>query len=121
MANIKVTVNGALSDGQKITFKAPCSCSEIEKIKVCYINNGTQVSRLFTMKDSHGNDLTGIGNLFSKGAYVHVILDTVNGFAFLLNADTNTYLEQRIKTIFTYATEIPTEVPENTIVLVYEE
>ena len=120
MANIKITVDGPLMDGHKITFKAPCNCNIVEKLDVLYIENNTQKSRLFTMKDSHGNDLTGLGNLFSEGAYVNVVLDTNNSFAFLQNAATNGYLEQRVPK-FTYATEEPTEVPENTIILVYEE
>lgn len=83
-------------DGHKLTFKAPCDCISVEKLKVCYVENATQKNRLFTMKDAHGNDLTGLGNLFSQGAYVDVVLDTVNGFAYLQNAGTNKYLEQKI-------------------------
>ncbi len=93
MANIKIVVNGSLMDGHKITFKAPCDCISVEKLKVCYVEDSTQKSRLFTMKDAHGNDLTGLGNLFSEGAYVDVVLDTENGVAYLQNAGTNTYLE----------------------------
>lgn len=120
MASIKITVNGALMDGHKVTFKAPCDCTAIENLKVYYVENGAQVSRIFTMKDSHGNNLAGIGNLFATGAYVHAILDTNGGFAYLQNADTNAYLESKLVN-FVYATEEPTDVPENTIVLVYEE
>ena len=93
MANIKIVVDGPLMDGHKVTFKAPCPCSEVEKLNVYYVKEGTQVSRSFTMKDTHGNDLTGIGDLFIEGAYVHVILDTIHAFAYLQNADTNGYLE----------------------------
>lgn len=96
MANIKIVVNGPLMDGHKLTFKAPCDCISVEKLKVCYVENATQKNRLFTMKDAHGNDLTGLGNLFSQGAYVDVVLDTVNGFAYLQNAGTNKYLEQKL-------------------------
>ena len=120
MANIKITVDGPLMDGHKITFKAPCDCSSVEKLEVLYVEDSTQKSRLFTMKDSHGNDLTGLGNLFSKDAYVNVVLDTNSSSAYLQNAATNTYLEQKKPTVI-YATEEPTDVPENTIVLVYEE
>ena len=120
MANIIITVDGPLMDGHKITFKAPCNCNVVEKLDVRYIEDNAQASRLFTMKDSHGNDLTGLGNLFSQGAYVNVVLDTNGGFAYLQNAATNTYLEQKIPN-FVYSTEEPTEVAENTIVLVYEE
>lgn len=93
MANIKIIVEGPLMDGHKVTFKAPCECFEVEKLNVFYVKDNAQVSRLFTMKDTHGNDLTGIGNLFTEGAYVHAILDTVNGFAYLQNADNNGYID----------------------------
>jgi hypothetical protein len=96
MANIKIIIDGPLMDGHKVTFKAPCACTEVEKLDVRYVEDNTQKSKLFTMKDTHGNDLTGIGNLFAKDAYVHVILDTVNGFAYLQNGDTNGYIEDRI-------------------------
>lgn len=99
MANIKIIVEGALMDGHKVTFKAPCDCISVEKLDVRYIKDGEQVSKLFTMKDTHGNDLTGIGNLFMEGAYVHVILDTVRGFAYIQNAATNGYLEEKLKPI----------------------
>lgn len=120
MANIKITVDGSLMDGHKITFKAPCDCSSVDKLEVLYIENNAQKSKLFTMKDSHGNDLTGLGNLFSKDAYVNVVLDTNSNSAYLQNAATNAYLEQKLQ-MFIYATEEPTEVADGTIVLVYEE
>ena len=95
MANIKIIVDGPLMDGHKVTFKAPCDCSIIEYLDIRYVKDGTQASKLFTMKDTHGNDLTGLGNLFEEGAYVHAILDTTRGFAYLQNADTNKYIEER--------------------------
>lgn len=98
MANIKITVEGPLMDGHKVTFKAPCNCDVVEKLDVRYIENNTQKSKLFTMKDSHGNDLTGLGNLFFKDAYVDVVLDPNSGSAYLQNAGTNGYLEERLKT-----------------------
>ena len=98
MANIKITVEGSLMDGHKITFKAPCNCDAVEKLDVRYIENNTQKSKLFTMKDSHGNDLTGLGNLFFKDAYVDVVLDPNSGSAYLQNAGTNAYLEEKLKT-----------------------
>ena len=98
MANIKITVEGPLMDGHKITFKAPCNCDVVEKLDVRYIESNTQKSKLFTMKDSHGNDLTGLGNLFYQDAYVDVVLDPNSLSAYLQNAGTNGYLEERLKT-----------------------
>lgn len=99
MANIKITVEGPLMDGHKVTFKAPCNCDAVEKLDVRYIKDNEQKSKLFTMKDSHGNDLTGLGNLFFKDAYVDVVLDPNSGSAYLQNAGTNAYLEEKFKTI----------------------
>jgi hypothetical protein len=96
MANIKIVVNGPLVDGHKVTFRAPSACVVVEYLDVRYVKDNAQASKLFTMKDAHGNTLTGIGNLFEEGAYVHVILDTIRGFAYLQNADTNGYLEGKI-------------------------
>lgn len=120
MANIKITVEGSLMDGHRITFKAPCNCTQAEKLEVLYIEENTQKSKIFTMRDSQCKDLTGMDNLFAAGAYVDIVLDIANEVAYLQNANTNAYLEGRTPK-FTYATEEPSEVPENTIVLVYEE
>lgn len=110
MANIKIIVEGPLMDGHKVTFKAPCECFEVEKLNVFYVKDNAQVSRLFTMKDTHGNDLTGIGNLFTEGAYVHAILDTVNGFAYLQNADNNGYIDNLNNARFDTTFNTPIEV-----------
>jgi hypothetical protein len=91
MANIKVESKRPLFDGMAITFKAPCKCNAVEGLTVVYEG----VSRNFFFRDTHGTVLTGIGNLFEEGAYVQAILDTVNGYAYLQNADTNSYLESR--------------------------
>ena len=40
--------------------------------------------------------MTGLGKLFAAGAYVKVILDVTNGYAYIQNADTNAYLEGRL-------------------------
>ena len=106
MANVKIMVDGALMDGHRVTFKAPCNCTMVEKLKVCYVKDGEQKSKLFTMKDSHCNNLTGLGNLFTKGAYVDVILDTNNNVAYLQNAATNRYLEQKMDAAVTNASKV---------------
>lgn len=63
----------------------------------------TGSSQTFIFRDAHGNDLTGIGNLFSEGAYVKVILNTADGYAYIQNADTNAYLENKIAADITAA------------------
>lgn len=86
MANIKITVDGPLVDGHKITFKAPCGCGTAENLNVFYIEGGTQKNRLFTLKDANNNTLSGNTNMFAHGAYVSVVLDTNNGHAYVQNA-----------------------------------
>lgn len=93
MTKIRIESKCAIYDGMSITFKAPCDCTDVDGINV--YDSG--VAHTFTFKDAHGNDLAGLGNLFSEGAYVKVVLDTGNGFAYLQNADTNGYLEAQLE------------------------
>lgn len=88
MAYININTDYPIYDGMQITFKAPCDCTEARGLCVN--------SQNFVFKDAHGVTLTGIGNLFSEGAYVKVILDAVNGYAYMQNADTNSYLESKL-------------------------
>lgn len=100
MANIRVDVDYPIVDGQPLTFKAPCPCSEIEGLKVYYpTKDGATLSMRFVFKDAHGIDLTNVKNLFDANAYVKVILNTKEHVAYLQNADTNGYLEDRFNAI----------------------
>ena len=89
MAKILVRPECDIYDGMPVTFKAPCACKAVDGLK---LQCGDEY-REFTFKDAHGNDLTGIGNLFDKGAIVKVVLDTEGNGAFVQNADTNAYIE----------------------------
>ena len=93
MPNIRVDASYTISDGSEVVFIAPCNFDEIDGLKVYY----PEGSQEFTFRDAHGNDLTGIGDLFTEGAYVKAILDVTNGYAYLQNADTNAYLEDQIR------------------------
>ncbi len=94
MAQIRIDLNEPLLDGMDIKFQAPCDCTAITGLIVYYPTATEAVaSKTFVFKDAHGNVLTGLGNLFVKGAYVKVIVDVTNGIAYLQNADTNGYLE----------------------------
>lgn len=92
MANIKVRVEYPIKDGVTFTFHAPCNCSDVDGITVQHPDGETR----FAFKDTHGNDLTGLNNLFTTGSLVTVVLDVTNNAAFLQNADTNGYLENQI-------------------------
>lgn len=96
MANIRVNLDYPISDGLPLTFKAPCPCSETTGLIVYYpaaIGSTSILSKVFTFKDAHCNDLTGLGNLFTTNAYVKVILNTRDNAAYIQNGDTNAYLE----------------------------
>lgn len=97
MASIKIDLDHPIQNGEAITFAAPCDCTAITGMIVYYpTNEGDTENKTFAFKDSHNNDLTGIGNLFSQGAYVKVLVNTENGVAYIQNADTNGYLEKRL-------------------------
>lgn len=100
MANLIATSKTPVFDGMPFTFRAACDCTEINGLTVNYPgvseSASTDASMTFVFKDAHGNDLAGIGNLFAAGAYVRVILDTANRYAYIQNADTNAYLEEQL-------------------------
>ena len=92
MARIKVNAEAPLYNGMPVTFRAPCNCSIVDGLTVCY----GDASQQFAFSDAHGNNLAGLGNLFAKDAVVKAVLDTEKGRAFLQNADTNAYIEERL-------------------------
>ena len=86
MAQIKIDWPAPPIDGAEIKFKAPCDCTQVEGLLLCYVDAaGAETSKSFTFRDSHGYDLTGLGNLFCAGAYVKAMLDVKNGHAYLQN------------------------------------
>ena len=95
MANIKIELSAPIVNGQPVSFKAPCDCTAVTGIKVEYPDGDGTASTVFSFADAHGNELAGIGNLFVAGAMVRVILDTEAHKAYIQNADTNSYLEER--------------------------
>ena len=113
MANIRVDVTHPIVDGEMITFKAPCACTSVTGIKVYYPeitdSAATTKNMTFTMKDCHGNDLTGVADLFASGAYITAILNTTNKIAYLQNADTNKYLESKRSALTTRVSTLETK------------
>lgn len=98
MAYIKLELDHPLEDGETLTFKAPCDCTAATSgVKVYYKNitdsGSTTVNKVLTLKDANNNDVANLGNLFKSGAYVRVIADTTNNYAFIQNANTNAYVE----------------------------
>lgn len=123
MKNLRIDLTAKPIMGQNVTFVAPCDCTEIGIINVYYPDGGEKVSELYHMADCHLNHLSQVGNLFVKGAHVSASLDTERHMAYLLNADTNAYLEQRLSDLdskIIFSTEEPTEIEVGKIVMVYE-
>lgn len=96
MANIKIELGHPIIDGMPLSFRAPCNCNEVTGIKVKWHDGDEAYFIVFSFADSHGNDLTGLGNLFATGVMVRVVLDVPNAKAFIQNADTNAYLEAQL-------------------------
>lgn len=101
MANIKISVNHAIRDGFAFTFHTPCSCADVDGVVVEHSNGSDR----FEFKDAHGNSLTDIGNLFAPGVLLKVILDVTNSSAYIQNADTNSYLENKFKSVMLSAAD----------------
>ena len=92
MSKIKVTSKCAIYDGMSLTFKAPCNSEAVDGINIYYGSTSTA----FTFRDAHGVNLASKADLFTSGAYVKVVLNTTNMYAYLQNADTNNYLETKL-------------------------
>lgn len=90
--NIRVDLTTPIIDGTEVVFRSPVDCSQVTGLKVYY--NGE--SKEFAFADAHGNNVGDIDHLFAENVVVKVILDVTTGMAFVQNADTNAYLEQRI-------------------------
>lgn len=98
MAYIKLNVDHPIQTGEHVTFKAPCECSAVTGVVVYYPSeDGSAIEKMtFTFRDSHNNDLAGLGNLFAADALVVAALNTESKSVHLLNADTNSYLENKL-------------------------
>lgn len=100
---IVVHINYDITDGMEIKFKSPVACTDISRL--CVKQSGTDNQKIFAFADANGNDVGDINNLFSANAIVKVILDldavvaNADGAAFVQNADTNTYLENKFEEV----------------------
>lgn len=113
MAYIKINTDYPAYNGMPLTFVAPCDCTAADGLTVN--------SKNYVFKDAHGNTLTGIGNVFSAGSYVNVILDVTNGCAYIQNGDNNSYQNGRIVWGTTPVTEgAASPYPEGTLYVVIE-
>ena len=89
--DVRVNLTAPIYDGKEVIFKAPCNASEVTGLKLCYQDEVHN----FAFADANANNVGHLDNLFAEGAVVKVILDTDTNQAFIQNADTNAYLENR--------------------------
>ena len=100
MANIRADVSYTIRDGSQIIFRSPCDCSEVTGLKLYYTSeSGTKSFKEFAFADAHGNNVGDIEHLFAEDVVVKVILDVTKAMAYVQNADTNSYLEDRFDDI----------------------
>lgn len=115
MANIRVDSPNIIGNGSKIVFIAPVDSYEISGLSVYYKNKNEQEEfKSFVFKDAHGEPLVKLGNLFKEGAFVYTILDVDNGYAYIQNPDTNSYLEGRFDDINKSILDTLSDVKTNT-------
>ena len=105
-SNIVIDIDHSIANGYEIKFKSPVDCSEVTRLKITYINKADKSeTKLFAFADANGNDIGEVDNLFAKDSIVKVLLDFdtkiagVDGAAFVQNADTNDYLENKFANI----------------------
>ena len=94
--NVRVDLSTPIYDGMELVFKAPCNASEVTGLNLYYLTDGVQESQNFAFADANANDTGHLDSLFAEGAVVKVILDLDTNMAFVQNADTNVYLEERL-------------------------
>lgn len=88
MAKIRVDLTYPIFNGATVIFDAPCDCTGADGLTVNHLGG----SQTFTFCDAHGEDLSGIGDVFVAGVPVKVILDVTNSKAFVQNGDNNSHL-----------------------------
>ncbi len=93
--NIKVNLDTSIRNGTEIVFRSPKDCSEVSGLIVYYKNGSLDEYKEFSFADANRSNLGNVDHLFSKDAVVKVILDVTNSMAYIQNADTNAYLEDR--------------------------
>ena len=96
MPKIRINLEASISNGQALTFKSPADCSDITGLIIYYQEGNTTNSKTFQFADAHGNNVGSV-SLFAANAMVKVVLDVDQGKAYVQNADTNKYLEDRFE------------------------
>ena len=93
MAKIKLTLPGLEIPvtGKQVSFEAPCNCDTTECLQIDGVD--------YTVVDSLGNTVTGVGGVWATGAKITVVLDVENQKAYLLNGNGHPITTARIREI----------------------
>lgn len=104
---IVLLLDHSIEHGSDIKFKAPVSCEVVSILQIQYKTTAEEsIIKNFAFADANGNNVGKVANLFAKDAIVKVILDfdanidgQGTGAAFVQNADTSKYLEDKFVNI----------------------
>lgn len=94
MPNIRVEVPYPVSGGTVIRFRSPAHCSEITGLTVVYPCQTGKIVSAYALVDANGHDIGNLDNIFAAGAIITVALDDYSHKAYVMNADTNAYIER---------------------------
>ena len=95
MATIDISLNHPVQDGEILQFIATADSGSVTGLNITYPVDleGTMETKTFTLTDGHKNSLSGKQNIFVNGASVTVVIGLADSSAYVLNGDTNVYLE----------------------------
>ena len=95
MGKVKLTLPGMEIPvtGKQVSFEAPCNCDDTECLQIDGVD--------YTVVDSLGNTVTGIGGVWATGSKITVVLDVENQKAYLLNSNGHPITTARIREICT--------------------
>lgn len=128
---IYVSVDHDIQDGTELKFKSPANCENIVGLRVSYKKGQTTEKKDFLFADAHGV-LDSAIKLFAANVIVKVILDipseaekakaSTEGtsepvpLAFVQNADTNKYLEDRFSSVEENIRNLEADIPNRVVV-----
>lgn len=107
--SIRIDLDSIPYNGMDVVFRTPCDCSEITDIIIYHPKlDGTIGNQKFVLKDAHNNNIGNLSELFASDVLIKILLDITNGYAYIQNADTNQYLENKFGNHSHTISQLPT-------------
>lgn len=91
MSKIKLILPDSPVTGQQISFIAPCNSDTT----TCFTINDVD----YIICDAAGNNLAGVAGMWVTNAFVSVIVDVDSAKAYIQNANTNKYIEEKFDAV----------------------